>query len=423
MKTIWVAAFLMIVGRASADEAKPVSSATIRSSSLDFMPPHEMVVLIMGEDPDVLRARAMLTSAQAEARAREAGPHEFTLRSEYVSRASNIEGRLDEWTIGVMRGIRLPGKAEADRKIGAFGVSAAENGFGDARHQTATLLKALFLSWVVAEADAVLADGEVAGQERQLAATQRSRDLGQSATLQVEQVQASLAQARAQAAQAAQTRMDTKMTLQRTFPSLVLPARAPDMPEPAPPPGHWQEWHAAVLDDNHEVKMARSEADRREWLAKRAQLDRFADPTVELRTFQERSGHDTGFGIGFTMPIGGALRSATADQARAEATAAAIIAGKALRDVEIVADRDVLQAQQGLTSWDQSRLAAVSSRQMLTRMQRAVELGEQGLTDLLVAQRQDLDVRRTELRARAAAHGAVLQLMIDAHRIWSLGDE
>ena len=169
--------------------------------------------------------------------------------------------------------------------------------------------------------------------------------------------------------------------------------------------------------------MARSEADRREWLAKRAQLDRFADPTVELRTFQERSGHDTGFGIGFTMPIGGALRSATADQARAEATAAAIIAGKALRDVEIVADRDVLQAQQGLTSWDQSRLAAVSSRQMLTRMQRAVELGEQGLTDLLVAQRQDLDVRRTELRARAAAHGAVLQLMIDAHRIWSLGDE
>ena len=52
-----------------------------------------------------------------------------------------------------------------------------------------------------------------------------------------------------------------------------------------------------------------------------------------------------------------------------------------------------------------------------------MELGEQGLTDLLVAQRQDLDVRRTELRARAAAHGAVLQLMIDAHRIWSLGDE
>jgi len=60
---------------------------------------------------------------------------------------------------------------------------------------------------------------------------------------------------------------------------------------------------------------------------------------------------------------------------------------------------------------------------MLTRMRRAYELGDTGLTDLLIAERQDFDVRRLELRARAGAHGAILQLMIDAHRIWSLGDE
>ena len=30
---------------------------------------------------------------------------------------------------------------------------------------------------------------------------------------------------------------------------------------------------------------------------------------------------------------------------------------------------------------------------------------------------------QTELQARSTAHGAILQLMIDAHRIWSLGDE
>ena len=83
----------------------------------------------------------------------------------------------------------------------------------------------------------------------------------------------------------------------------------------------------------------------------------------------------------------------------------------------------MIAAQQGLAGWQQSRLAAYSSRQMLVRMQRAVELGEIGLTELLLAQRQDFEVRRTELRARASAHSAVLQLMIDAHRIWSLGDE
>lgn len=72
-----------------------------------------------------------------------------------------------------------------------------------------------------------------------------------------------------------------------------------------------------------------------------------------------------------------------------------------------------------LTNVAQAAIIPVTPQQM----QRAVELGEIGLTELLLAQRQDFEVRRTELRARASAHSAVLQLMIDAHRIWSLGDE
>ncbi len=400
----------------------PKHAEVILLPSLSFMPPHDAIDRVMAEEPGVLRARAMLQSAHAEARGREAGPHEFTLHSEYFSRATNLDGRLDEWTAGVSRGIRLPGKADADEKIGGFGIAVAENGFGDARHQAATLLKTLWLDWVVAEATAALAAGEVAGYEKQLKATERGKQLGQSASLQVEQVQASLSLAQAQDVQAMQAKLDARMTLQRTFPALVLPA-APAMPEPVAPPGEWDEWRAAVLDDNHEIKMARSEADRRQWLARRASLDRYADPTLDLRTFQERSGHETGFGIGFSMPIGGALRSAAADQASAEASAAAIAARKALRDVEIIADRDVINARQGLEAWRQNQQAVKASQQMLTRMQRAVVLGDQGLTELLVAQRQDFDIRRSELRARGAAHGAILQLMIDAHRIWSLGDE
>jgi outer membrane protein TolC len=416
-------AVLAPAARAEAPAARPVPHTDVHSPSLEFMPPHDMVDRIMAEDFDVLQARARVQAAEADARARAAGPHEFTLRSEYVSRASNLEGHLNEWTIGVARGIRLPGKADADARIGSAAVAVAENGFGDARHQAATLLKTLYLDWVQADSEAALADEEVRNYERQLTATERSRALGQAAVLQVEQVRASLAQARALAAQAGQARLSARVSLQRTFPSLALPVQPVAMPEPQAPPGTWDEWRAAVLDDNHEVKMAQSEADRRAWLAKRASLDRFADPTFELRTFQERSGHDSGFGIGFTMPIGGALRSAAADQASAEATAAAIAARKAARDVAIAADRDIIAAQQGLAAWEQSRLAAQSSRQMLARMQRAVQLGDQGLTELLLTQRQDYELRRSELRARTAAHSAVLQLMIDAHRVWSLGDE
>ncbi|HEU0163374.1 MAG TPA: TolC family protein [Rhizomicrobium sp.] len=395
----------------------------VTSPSLTFLPPEGQVVDLLAQDPGVRRASAMLTAAQAEARGREAGPHEFTLHGEYVSRATNLEGRLDEWVAGVSRGIRLPGKAEADSKIGASGIAVAENGFGDARHQAAITLKTLWIAWLVAEGDAVQAQAEAAAHERQLSATQRARQLGQSATLQVEQVEAALAQARLLAAQAVQARLDARMTLQRSFPALTLPVSPPAMPEPQAPPGSWDEWREAVLEDNHEIKMARSEAERREWLARRARLDRFADPTLDLRTFQERSGHETGFGVGFSMPIGGALRSATADQTAAEAAAATVAARKVQRDVEIVADRDVIQAQQGLEAWRQASIAAKASAAMTARMQRAYELGDQGLTELLIARRQDYDVRRNEARARAAAHSAILQLMIDSHRIWGLGDE
>jgi len=395
----------------------------VTSPSLTFLPPEGQVVDLLAQDPGVRRASAMLTAAQAEARGREAGPHEFTLHGEYVSRATNLEGRLDEWVAGVSRGIRLPGKAEADSRIGASGIAVAENGFGDARHQAAITLKTLWIAWLVAEGDAVQAQAEAAAHERQLSATQRARQLGQSATLQVEQVEAALAQARLLAAQAVQARLDARMTLQRSFPALTLPVSPPAMPEPQAPPGSWDEWREAVLEDNHEIKMARSEAERREWLARRARLDRFADPTLDLRTFQERSGHETGFGVGFSMPIGGALRSATADQTAAEAAAATVAARKVQRDVEIVADRDVIQAQQGLEAWRQASIAAKASAAMTARMQRAYELGDQGLTELLIARRQDYDVRRNEARARAAAHAAILQLMIDSHRIWGLGDE
>ena len=418
-------AIVLLLSASALAQPQPTArkSEIVLLPSLSFMPPHDAIDRAIAEEPGVLRARAMLKSAEAQARAREAGPHEFTLHGEYLTRATNLEGRLNEWTAGISRGIRLPGKADADSKIGAYGISVAENGFGDARHQAATLLKTLWIDWVVSEAIATLADSEVAGYEKQLKATERGQQLGQSATFQVEQIRASLALVQALAAQAAQARLDARMTLQRTFPALVLPVSVPAMPDPAPPPGEWDEWRAGVLEDNHELKMARSEADRRDWLARRASMDRFADPTLDLRTFQERSGHETGFGIGFSIPIGGALRSATAEQASAEASAAAITARKALRDVEIVADRDVIQARQGLAAWRQSLVAANTSGQMVLRMQRAVALGDQALTDLLVAQRQDFDVRRTEIRARGAAHSAILQLMIDAHRIWSLGDE
>src|SRR6185312_2473044 len=177
MKCVPVALLLMLTPAVAQEAGKP-HAEIIQSPSLSFMPPHDMVDRVMAEDPGVLKAGAMVKSAQAEARGREAGPHEFTLHGEYNTRTTNLDGTMKEWNAGVSRGIRLPGKYEADSKIGEFGVAVAENGFGDARHQAATLLKTLWLGWVSAETEARLAEDEVASYERQAKAAERGRQLG-----------------------------------------------------------------------------------------------------------------------------------------------------------------------------------------------------------------------------------------------------
>src|SRR5690606_7264186 len=76
--------------------APALAHPPVSSPSLSFLPPEGQVVDMLTQDPNVRRADALLNAAQAEARAREAGPHEFTLHGEYVTRATNLDGRLNE---------------------------------------------------------------------------------------------------------------------------------------------------------------------------------------------------------------------------------------------------------------------------------------------------------------------------------------
>jgi cobalt-zinc-cadmium efflux system outer membrane protein len=397
----------------------------VAANESSYLPPQDLIRLALDQHPDVLRAGAMVQSANAIATARRVGPHELMLNGEYVSRDTRMEGQFSEWSGGISRGFRLPGKANADRQIGDFGIDVADNGYEDARHQAALSLKNLWLGWLAAESEYAIASSEVQTHEMQFAATERRVELGDAAILETDQVRAALAQMRIQEALADQLRQEAKVSLQRNFPSLTLPAMAPELPDPSLPPsdGNWEAWRMAVVSNSHEIKMAQSEAERRQWLARRARLDRFADPTLGLRAFQERGGAESGVGVFLSIPVGGRLRNAESDALAAEAVAAELDARMVTRDVELVAEHDILKVQMGMEAWRQSSAALEASAQAVARMQRSFDVGESGLTELLVARRQDFEVRRAETNARVAAHDAVLQLQIDSHRIWGLGDD
>jgi hypothetical protein len=63
-------------------------------------------------------------------------------------RAPSPGERYNEWDVGVERALRLPGKAELDRQLGAAGIASAKISRGDALHEASRGLLAGWFDWL-----------------------------------------------------------------------------------------------------------------------------------------------------------------------------------------------------------------------------------------------------------------------------------
>jgi outer membrane protein TolC len=137
-----------------------------------------------------------------------------------------------------------------------------------------------------------------------------------------------------------------------------------------------------------------------------------------VRTFNERGGAETGVGVFVSIPFSGPRRTALADRQIANASAALVRLRRMEREIVATADRDVLDAQSGLQAWRGASVAAEQTHAATLLVRRSYQLGETSLADLLVAERQLSDARRTETSARARALSAQIKLALDAHELW-----
>ena len=56
--------------------------------------------------------------------------------------------RFNEWNVGVERALRLPGKGELDRQLGAAGIASAQISRGDALHEASRMLLSGWFEWL-----------------------------------------------------------------------------------------------------------------------------------------------------------------------------------------------------------------------------------------------------------------------------------
>ncbi|QIG79046.1 TolC family protein [Stakelama tenebrarum] len=383
------------------------------------LPPEPAIAQALDSHPSVEAAAQRVAAARAEAGMLRRGPHEVTVGGSYLRRSVDREGGFDEFDGTVTRAFRLPGKARLDRRAGELGVEVAENMQEDARHQAALMLSDRWHDWQIAGALVRLDAEAVANYRAELRAIRDRADVRDASWLDVDQVESALALAETRLADSRAAEAQARVALASAFPGLPLPPQAPPMTEPELPPESIDTLCALVISRSHEIGAAARDAERLDTVAMRIERDRFADPSVGVRLFSERSGAERGAGLVFSLPLGGGYRRSVADQARAQAGAARFDEARVRREVAETARSDAVAVGARMSAWESAGRAVDAASSASRRSQRGYRLGAIDMADMLYVRRQEIEARRAEIRARGEALRAILKIRIDSHTVWA----
>ena len=389
------------------------------------LPPSAQVQVVLQEHPLVQAAGAGVRMEEANRDRLLAGPYEFTVTAATARRHDRTERtRTREHELGLERTFRLPGKAARDAEIGAAGVSEARYALGDARHETARLLLARWFDWQRAAAAVGDWQAQVDNLRLQRDVAEKKVKLGEAARLELLQAEAQLFQAEAELARMQNEQARLTVEWQQNFPAIALPQEAvvvPPSPLPADSVQH-ESWRTRLLEENHELAVARGAARKSRLQAGRLDADRLPDPSLGLAVARERDGAERVVGVQLSIPLPGAGRSADARAGQAAAEAAGAREAQALLRAESGARQTIQLALSSYSQWQ--RLADVAQRldENLRLQEKAWRLGEGQFAEVQQTRRQAIEARLAASRARLDANEARYRLLLDMHALWPVAD-
>lgn len=410
-------------------------SVLMNGAALDFssansmperpdLPPPEIVAKVLEESPAVQSAKSGIALGQANRRKLVSGPYEFNVNATGQQREiDGARGRYDEWSAGIDRPFRIPGKRGLDTDIGNAGMNVAQLAYGDAYHEAARTLLAQWFDWVKAKSEVAQWQTQAELFNRQRDVVARREKLGDAAKLDASTAQAASMQAEASLKQAEGRLQIAASVLMQNYPGLQLPENI-ILADPAPIEGSLEEWRAKILSDNHELEHARAQSQQVALQADRARLDLIPDPTVGMHYGSDRGGDERYMGVRVSVPLpGSGGRRADSQVAQAQAAIAAQQEALTYRNILNNIATVHAAAVSGYSSWQSARLAAASIDQNAAKMTRAYELGEIDLTDLLTALRLKAEVTLSYNTTRIEAIEARYRLLLDAHQLWQPREE
>ena len=373
---------------------------------------------LLEQDPRVAAARAGLEVARQEAGILNQSPYEWIPRVTGQRRALSDGPRYGEWNAGIERTIRLPSKASADRNIGKAFIDESEAAYGEALHEAARELMALWVDWLVAEHASVLAADNLKSTQESLTAVEKRLRAGDASKLDSNIARAELADLR---------RLDNDAKTQASAAWSRLSTRFPGISRqvtalPAPPliVENVTFWRDRILAESDELKVARRAMQKEQAIAERARADKIPDPTFGLYMASEGGGRERIAGITISIPIPGGARDSRSARAIANVEVRRHDVELKKRQLETAVAGAVVTAQGAYHSLQIVNEGAAAMQENARLMQRAYALGEAELQALLLARRQATTALSNTLQAQAAALKGYYGLLVDAHLIWDL---
>lgn len=412
MKALAVVAALGLATSLQAAPALPLAG-----DRLFALPPEASVRRALEALPGLRQQSLQRELAGAESALLDAGPHEWVARAGVVRR--NVRGgeRYREQEAGLERGLRWFGKADQDRAIGRQGIAVAEARRADAWHEAGRALMQDWYAALRAAAGVRTLERQHALVEHLAAVAARRVQAGAAPALERMQADTELLRAATRLVEARQDAGQALALLAATYRDLPAPV-TDALPQPQPAAADPQV-RAALDADNHELALARSEAEWEALRARRAASERMPDPTVGLHLVRERDGEERTVGLSLSIPLPGAARSAERDAAVLRARIADEQADLVEQRVRLASRRSLAEREHSYRIWTSLREVEAQSTRQADLMVRAWEAGECTLAEALLERRQALEASLAAQAAQIDALAAAARVELDAHALWA----
>lgn len=362
--------------------------------------------------PTYRSAKADVDRASASARRIASGPYEFEINASGGQRKIDdplaSENRYTEWSAGISRTVRLPGKRQVDANLAQLETDLAGTGLDQSLFAEREKFAMLWSAWRRADLLSASSASQAAEALRIAELQQIAVDKGAERQIRADQLAAEAGLLQLQAEQDRTAAQVARAALVARYPDIVFPETTAPL-----------DVSGAMIDPLFEATAEDTPAYRRAGLlaqqaklkAQRARMDKRPDPTFGLDFGNEFGGSETSVMARVSIPIGGSARRAYAQEMSATATVAELD--------RVTAQREAFQAVQSarqslgaaMTLYEKSLETAESSRKILETIQKGYDYGEITITEFLNGRRALISAERTVAEQRARLESDVLHLL------------